>query len=370
MPDLHSDHVSLFRLSKRTKPTMEQKNKTHGLNTEEREHLKKRITASIFKYQRYKKNTRYGFRSAGIAIAILFAFGIYTYTFNYQTASIESYVETSNISVNEQTDNVILVLEEGESVNIDGDNSNIEYSATGEKVIIGKEGKLNQANTKNNEVVYNTLIVPYGKRSQIQLADGTKVWLNSGSKLVYPVVFNEKRREVYLEGEGIFDVTHNKKQPFIVLSKNHEIEVLGTLFNVSNYIDDDNISTTLKNGSVQIKYKTDSFFKGNETLKILPGTQSVYRKSANSIFSKNVDVDKYFSWREGVFIFKNDDLEYIMKRLSRYYNIEIVVNNNELLGHTFSGYLDLKENVENVIRIIKETSDFEYSLNDNQILIN
>ena len=132
--------------------------------------------------------------------------------------------------------------------------------------------------------MYNTLIVPYGKRSQLQLADGSKVWLNSGSKLVYPVTFEGKRREVYIEGEAIFDVAHNAKQPFIVLSKDHEIEVLGTLFNVSNYLDDESISTTLKNGSVQIRYKTDSFLKGRKVLKIVPGTRSVYKKNSNMNF--------------------------------------------------------------------------------------
>ncbi|MGX1929901.1 FecR family protein [Flagellimonas sp. 2504JD4-2] len=347
---------------------MEKGNNIQELNTREREHLKKRITASIFKYQRYRRNVKYAIGLTSAAVVASFVFGVYFN--NLQTPSIETYVETSNIHVDTSTDKVTLMLEEGKSVDIEGDNSSLAYSSTGEKISIGKNDELSQANKRNNKVVYNTLIVPYGKRSQIKLSDGTQVWLNSGSKLVYPVTFSEKKREVYLEGEGIFDVAHNEQQPFMVLSKNHEIEVLGTLFNVSNYSDDDSISTTLKNGSVQIKYKTDSFFKVHEVLKISPGTRAVYGKNSTAMYANKVDVEKYFSWRDGVFIFKNDNLKHIMKRLSRYYNVDISVNDKQLEAQTFSGYLDLKENVENVVKIIKETSDFEYTINDNQILIN
>nr|WP_299175659.1 FecR domain-containing protein [uncultured Allomuricauda sp.] len=347
---------------------MEHEENSHELNTKEREHLKKRITTSIFKYRRQKKAISYVAGIASVAVVAFFSFGVYLD--NSQNPSIEAFVESSTTTIDPKSDKVTLVFEEGKSINIDGDNSNIAYSSSGEKVTIGKNDQLKQSSKKNNEVVYNTLIVPYGKRSTVQLSDGTTVWLNSGSKLVYPVTFNQNKREVFLEGEGIFDVAHNKKQPFLVLSKDHEIEVLGTVFNISSYSDDNTVSTTLKSGSVQIKYKVDSFFKSQEVLKITPGTQSVYGKNSNTIYSKSVDVEKYFSWKDGVFIFKNDNLKHIMKRLSRYYNVDISVDNKELENQTFSGYLDLKENVENVISIIKETSDFEYTTNDNQILIN
>ncbi len=347
---------------------MKQEDNNNELNSNEREYLKERITSSIFKHQRFRRNIRYGLSISAAAVVISFVFGVYIFNLKHQ--SIENYVKTSNTVVDANTDKVTLMFEEGKSIDIDEDNSDIQYSSTGEKVKIGKSDEIEQANRKNNKIIYNTLIVPYGKRSRIQLADGSEVWLNSGSKLVYPVTFEGNRREVYLEGEGIFEVAHNAEQPFVVMSKDHEIEVLGTLFNVSNYLDDDSINTTLKNGSVQIRYKTDSFFKGRDVLKISPGTRTTYQRNSNKILAKKVDVKKYFSWRDGIFIFKNDNLKHIMKRLSRYYNVKISVNNKNLENETFSGYLDLKDNVENVIGIIKETSDFEYSVNDNQIVIN
>ncbi|SHG81617.1 FecR family protein [Flagellimonas flava] len=345
------------------------KEHTSTINREEKERLRQRITNSIFRYNRNKKRVKYVVGAAA-SITFLGSLGFYGYT--NDSSSIEDYVKATEHFVDSQnSEDVTLILDGDTNINIGEENSDIKYSDSGSQVTIGSSKQLDQAAEKNNVVVYNTLIVPYGRRSQIELSDGSKVWLNSGSKLVYPVVFKGKHREVYLEGEGIFDVTHNKKQPFVVKSDNHEIEVLGTVFNVSSYPDDESISTTLKSGSVSVSFKEDSFFGSTKKLKITPGTQSVYFKNGNAIKSRKVDVTKYFSWREGVFIFKRDDLKYIMKRLSRYYNVDIVINDEVLEAQTFSGYLDLKDDVENVVKIIKETANFEYTKqNDNQISIN
>ncbi|SNZ01000.1 FecR family protein [Flagellimonas pacifica] len=349
---------------------MKEENLREGhIDQEEKEHLKQRITSSIVKYQRYKKRIRYGI---GAAASIAFIGSIGFINYGKDSSSIEDYVKATEVNLkSENATEVTLILDDDKNINIDEDNTDIKYSNTGNKVKIGALKEVDQATIKNNEIVYNTLIVPFGRRSQIELSDGSKVWLNSGSKLVYPVIFKGKNREVYLEGEGIFDVVHNKKQPFIVKAENHEIEVLGTTFNVSNYPDDDYISTTLKSGSVQINYKGNSFLGRTKTMQISPGTQAVYTKTASAISAEKVDVDKYFSWRQGVFIFKRDNLKYIMKRLSRYYNVDIVINDKILEKQTFSGYLDLKEDVGNVVKIIKETANFEYAKqNGNQIIIN
>lgn len=166
-------------------------------------------------------------------------------------------------------------------------------------------------------------------------------------------------------------MAHNKNHPFIVKTNNHEIEVLGTVFNVSNYTDENSISTVLKSGSVQINYKNDSFFNSNESLKITPGTKSVYNRDTKNINTKAVDVEKYFSWKEGIFIFKNDSMESIMKKISRYYNTPIEIENLELANETFSGYLDVSDNIETVINTIKKTSEFEFYFNkENKLIIN
>lgn len=238
---------------------------------------------------------------------------------------------------------------------------------------IGNLKSISQELSKQKKAVYNTLIVPYGKRSEVVLSDGSKVWLNSGSKLIFPAIFSNDKREVYLEGEAIFEVTHNEKKSFIVKSKNQDIEVLGTIFNVSNYSDDDSIFTVLKSGSVQIHYKNDNLISSKKHLKIAPNTLATYNKKAKRIDTSTVNVETYFSWRDGVFVFKNDALKTIMKKLSRYYNVDIIINDENLSNQMFSGYLDVNEDLDHVLKIINqaETSPFTYKMIDNnQLIIN
>ena len=263
----------------------------------------------------------------------------------------------------------MLILSEDNKLKIGDDVADINYSSTGQKVTLGTTKELDQRTTNNNKIVYNTLLVPYGKRSKIKLSDGSTVWLNSGSRMVYPAVFNEDKREVYLEGEAIFDVAHNKNHPFIVVSEDHQIEVLGTVFGVTNYLDENIINTVLKSGSVQISYHNDPSPLSTDKVKISPGTRASYNRKTMSILSEKVNVDNYFSWREGVLIFKNNDLSFIMKRLSRYYNISISINDEISIDETFSGYLDLNENVEIVLQNIKESTNMDFMFFEDKIII-
>ncbi len=332
----------------------------------EKTQLKDKISFSISKYIRRKQYLAYG-----MGLAAAFVVGFFAITLFQETGTplspIDGYVKT--LDEERVPDQIKLILGDNQNVEIADSDSNISYSNTGEEVQIGKSLSVSQKTSKDQKIVFNTLIVPYGKRSSIELADGTKVWLNSGSKLVFPAAFTQRKREVYLEGEGIFEVTHDKAHPFIVKSGDQSIEVLGTVFNVSNYHDDDAISTVLKSGSVKISYDSNvANTSGNVT--IVPNTLAIYHRNDKHIKTQKVEVEKYFSWRDGIFIFKNDSMESIMKKVSRYYNIEIVINDNELARTTFSGYLDVKDNVENVIKIIQETTKLDYTITHNKLIIN
>tara|TARA_R110002049_G_scaffold264831_1_gene440970 strand:+ start:3714 stop:4778 length:1065 start_codon:yes stop_codon:yes gene_type:complete len=339
------------------------------VSSEEKQQLKKRIFQSIGKIKR-RRRLQY---VSGVAasITILFFIGIYSYK-QSQDTSITKFVNASEKPGFNNSDQVTIILNEGKNINLDGEDASITYSKTGAKVNVDGTDTYTQKTEKNGKVTYNTLLVPYGKRSMIMLSDGSKVWLNSGSRLVYPVVFNTNKREVYLEGEGIFDVTHDVSHPFVVLSENQEIEVLGTVFNVSSYADDDDNFVVLKSGRVQVAYKEDMVFdKNKQRLVIAPGTMANINLKSNKVSSKQVNVNQYFSWKEGVLILKNNNLSYIMRRLSRYYNIPIAIEDEALANETFSGYLDLKDNVEEVIQTIKQTSNLNYKkTKTNTILIN
>jgi hypothetical protein len=338
------------------------------MNEKEKRDLKARIFTSAYAYKNRRKRLFYSISIAASVIIIL------TIGLNQQHSSepsITEFAESSEDIEIEKANHVQLFLNGNKKVAIQNNNSSIAYQTGGREVNIADSLGKEQEIVLDNPNEFNTLIVPYGKRSKIVLSDGTKVWLNSGSKLTYPASFNGKNREVLLKGEAIFDVSHDTQHPFKVLSEGHTIEVLGTIFNVSNYPDENSIRTVLKSGSVQISHKSDSFFKSQESTKITPGTMAVYTKNKPGIETKNVDVENYFSWREGVLIFKNNNLKYIMKKLDRYYNVTINFQELEMEEETFSGYLDLKDSIESVLKTLQEASSFEYNFNENgSILIN
>ncbi|WP_025741657.1 FecR family protein [Aquimarina pacifica] len=336
------------------------------LTEEEKSFLKYRINTSINEHQKSVRRKRQRqFLIGSIAAIIVVVFLIVPYTgFNNSTSNIKKYVNTTNLDVDTDGD-IKLVLNKEEEVRIADEMSEIKYSSSGGQVAINNSKKVAQS----SENSFNTIIVPYGKRTKLTLSDGTKVWLNSGSKLTYPVVFSGKQREVYLTGEGVFDVKHNKKKPFYVVTNQYDVKVLGTVFNVSSYQDDSYASTALERGSVEIKYNGGSIF-GKSSMKITPGTLAVYDVKTKNMSSRKVDVAKYMSWRDGKFILKKQRLDGILKKLSRYYNIEIEVVSEELNRETFSGHLDLKNNIEEVLDIIKQTSDLRYKIENNKIVIN
>jgi transmembrane sensor len=340
------------------------------LSKHEKDRVKQRITSSVYAYIRRRKIQKYGLGIAAASIVLLISLGIFN-GLKSEDSSIEVFAKT--IKDQKYTNKVQLVLSDAQQVEIDDHHSAISYSSTGDEVQIGKEQSVSQNTSNSKSIVFNTLMVPFGKRSEIVLSDGSKVWLNSGSKLIFPAQFSKDKREVYLEGEAIFEVAHRQKHPFLIKSEHHEIEVLGTIFNISNYKDDPTITTVLESGSIQINVTDDLLFNADHTVKITPGTRASFDKKGRGIITKAVATEAYFSWRDGIFIFRNDSLKSIMKKISRYYNVEIVINDEHLANETFSGYLDVKETLEHVMQTIKDTqsSKFEYELTpDNKLIIN
>lgn len=341
-----------------------------SITDEENTDLKKRIFATIRNDKRTNRNVWYKNLAAACFIGCV-GLGFYNYNMTSETNSITDFVNSSTIENNNSTSNeVVLTLGKGNDLKIKEDVADINYSSSGKNVTIGNGQTFNQNIVDTEKAVFNTLSVPYGKRSTLTLSDGSKVWLNSGSKLVYPIAFLGDKREVYIEGEAIFEVTHNKKKPFYVISDTQVVEVLGTVFGVTNYPDENSTNTILKSGSVQISYqdiKTASTH--SDKMKISPGTKASYDKNTKSIVSEKVDVDNYFSWKDGFLIFKNNDMKFIMKRISRYYNVEIAIENEKLTTETFSGYLDLNEDILSVINSIRESTNMEYLKTDNKIII-
>ena len=177
------------------------------------------------------------------------------------------------------------------------------------------------ADGATKEIGYNTVNVPYGGTYTVELCDGTKVYLNSGTTLEFPSRFDGKVRSVILKGEAYFDVARNVSKPFVVEVDEMKVKVLGTSFNVKSYVDEPGVYTTLVEGSVAI------LRDGQPEKKIKPGEQAYYNKGVGTLSIAEVDVNEFTSWKDGVFYFKDIALEEILRIVSRWYDLEVFYMN-------------------------------------------
>lgn len=207
----------------------------------------------------------------------------------------------------------------------------------------------------NNDVALNTLTVPYGRTSQITLEDGTKVWLNSGSSLVFPHRFAGKNREVYVYGEAYFDVMHNKDKPFYVHTSTMKVRVLGTSFNIKSYEDDKASQTVLVEGSVEIT-GYDKRKEEGKIYKLKPGQMADFSHSSSNITISKVNTALYSSWKEGYILAKNTSLAEILVRISRFYDTPLLLDSKQLDNETFSGRLDMKMDLISVLNVLSMSS--------------
>ncbi|WP_342332836.1 FecR domain-containing protein [Pedobacter sp. FW305-3-2-15-E-R2A2] len=205
---------------------------------------------------------------------------------------------------------------------------------------------------------YNRIETPIGGQYELQLPDGTRVWLNAASSLKYPASFYAlKQRSVELIGEAYFEVAKDKTKPFLVKSKGQEVEVLGTHFDVNAYPDEQSIKTTLMEGSVKLN--------GQLTLK--PGEQSVLSDGKFNV--KEVNAIDAADWKNGEFVFNNEPLTSIMKKVARWYGVEIVYTNDLGKVPTFSGSVSRSENISSVLNMLAETSNVRFAIAGKQIRV-
>lgn len=299
--------------------------------------------------------------SAAAAVLIFAAAGVF---YNVRNSKINQPVQTS-VAVNAikvGSDKATLTTEDGKTIVLEKGKS---YKGNN-LVSNGQELVYNDTQEPEKAIAYNYLTIPRGGQFFIKLADGTKVWLNSESKLKFPTDFTDgKPRQVELVyGEAYFDVspsTAHKGSHFNVLTHNQNVEVLGTEFNVKAYQDTNIIATTLVEGKVNLS--------NNVVSRILePGDQSVMDINSNHIAIKAVDVFNEVSWKEGVFSFKEMPLKDIMKVLERWYDIKTVFKTESVKEITFNGILDKNQKIERILTIMSKTKKITYEINQKTVI--
>jgi transmembrane sensor len=208
-----------------------------------------------------------------------------------------------------------------------------------------------------SELIYNTVTTDPGRQWQLTLPDGTKVWLNAASSIHYPVTFNGPERAVEITGEAYFEVAPDSRKPFRVSVNGMVVEVLGTHFNISAYPEDGDARTTLLEGSVKI---------GNTLLS--PGGQASVSQDGSIKVLQGADTEKAVAWKNNLFIFSKDDIETIMRQLSRWYNVEVQYR-GDLGGRHFSGIISRNDNISDVLNMLESTEKVKFLVEGTKVTV-
>lgn len=254
-----------------------------------------------------------------------------------------------------------LTLADGSSIILDDTKDGALAQQGGAKVIkIG--GKISYHTTnKTSAIEYNTITTPRGGQYQVELPDGSRVWINAASSLRFPTAFTGKDRRVEINGEAYFEVAKNKSMPFIVTVGNAEVQVLGTHFNVMAYDDEGTVNTTLLEGSVK-------FVSGDKISVLKPGQQSQLSKDGQLKLVSNVDVDKIIAWKNGLFVFDNSDLTTVMRQLSRWYDIDVIYRTRTVTT-SFIGEVPRVSRLSDVLKVIELTSKLHFDIVGKKVIV-
>jgi len=236
-----------------------------------------------------------------------------------------------------------------------------------------KEGKVNIYKSRNGQLVYhspsgatgadtqngiNTISTPRGGQYQVVLPDGSNVWLNAASSIKFPSHFSGKSREVLLEGEAYFEVAHNKAQPFIVTVNENRIQVYGTHFNVMGYAEEGITKTTLLEGSVKV-------IKGKDEQMLLPGQQACV---GEGIKVSRVNAAEAIEWKNGNFKFSNEKLPVVMRKIARWYNVDIEYR-GKVTNEVFVGTIPRSQSIQELLKYLELTNVVHFKIEERRIVV-
>lgn len=241
----------------------------------------------------------------------------------------------------------ILILADGSQVTLDSAGSQV--IRQGATAVRQRGGSLQyEAGEVKPAIAYNTLATPRGGQFQVVLSDGTKVWLNAGSSIRYPVAFTGSERMVEVTGEAYFEVTHDATAPFIVKTARQAIKVLGTRFNVNAYVDEPIASTTLLDGAVTIA-------SGNSSRFLKPGEQLTTQYASGEVTVRTVNTDNVIAWIGGKFSFDHSDVSTVMRQLARWYDVDVVYSGS-VPAREFVGEIERDLHLSQVLNILEKNS--------------
>ncbi|MBE9599842.1 FecR family protein [Pedobacter sp. MC2016-24] len=291
--------------------------------------------------------------AAAIALIIL---GLYFFKNNDTVKPVNTNTPTYANDVAPGSNKAVLTLANGKTINLNDTKSGIVIK--GSQLTYDDGTAIQNLNIKANPI--STITTPRGGQYNVELPDGTTVALNAASTLKFPSTFSGLvTRTVELTGEGYFQVAKDKQHPFIVKSADQQIEVLGTHFNVSSYADETHIKTTLVEGSVKVT-------SNGKTQLLKPNQQSI--ATAKGISIRDVDTEEAIAWKNGLFIFDNEPLESVLRKVARWYNVEIVYTNG-IPNNTFIGSVSRFDQVSKVLNVLESTGSVHFKIEGRRITV-
>lgn len=321
-----------------------------------------RQSISSYEQRAFQVRNRFKIYPLGIAASILLCLSIGIYFYQSGTRARFEELKLATREIKPGSNKAILTFADGKSIHLKDAKSGMMTNA-GEL----SYGDGTNVQAEGRPVSTLQISTPRGGTYLVVLSDGTKVWLNASSTLNFPGSFaGLANRNVNLTGEAYFEVAKDKRIPFTVLSNGQEVEVLGTHFNINGYADETTVKTTLLEGSVKVRTKNMSGLVVNEQL-LKPNQQAVFTRN---YLLKVLEVDpaEAVSWKNGQFTFKSEALGVIMRKIERWYNIDVVFK-DDLKELKLTGTISRFENVAGVLKMLEATGEVQFKAEGNKIIV-
>ena len=348
-----------------------------AITTENPAQLKTRLYNNIIQREEiplprtwFSKNISYIYAAA--AMTLIFSIAGYSFYSRNNVQQKEQAARLAKNTILPGSNKAVLTLADGSDVILDQTSNGILGSQGNVSIKKSMGGKVSYVAAQNNTytgnaIAYNKIATPRGGQYQVDLADGTKVWLNAASTLKFPVTFSKAQRVVELTGEAYFEVNPepvagNRKVriPFLVKTRNQVVEVLGTHFNVNAYDDEPDIKTTLLKGSVRVVQSA-----ARQSVLLKPGQQSAV---AGNIAVADVDASQAIEWQKGYFLFDNETVESMMRKISRWYNIEVEFKGN-IRYRKFAGKISKFGNIVQILQVMEKTQVIHFEIEGRRVIV-
>ncbi len=336
-----------------------------------KEKIKKSTTIDVGQGWQSLQQKRSGKRKRQLWIrwskyAAIFVIPVFAAWIVYQQSSRSRVTESPAQVIVAGTSKALLVLADGTSVPLEQKKQGVLVEQNGVKIDLKEEHieYENAVSVREDELIYNELIIPRGGEYSLTLSDGTVVFLNADSKLRFPVKFGDTKREVELEGEGYFEVTRNEKVPFIVKTSRMDVLVLGTKFNISAYEDDSITMTTLVQGSVRVTASDNGM-----SVVLQPNEQAELEHGGNILQVSEVDASFATAWKDGRLRFQEKPLHEIMKTVARWYDVEVEYMDEEVKNYPFGCNFSRHATIEPLLKVFEATGTIGVRVDGRKILI-